>query len=941
LLGFLKRNSKKKTQNPANTARDLDKKRLKKLKVKKEKSLVKKRVVPKTAQQTLPYLRIADDSIFEVVSGRYSRTYEFDDVNYQIAKQEDQEDLFLRYCSILNSFDINVDVQVTIMNNKINRTDFQDIILLKERNDSFDEFREEYNNMLLEKISQGQNEIKRVKMFTISLQAESVQDARNKFHSFDIDLAANFKQMGSKIKEQDSNERIRTMKDIFRGVDVTIPEFSINDYKRGSERGYIAPDYFEFKGDYFMYDDQFARCIFIRELPASLSDRLISDLTDTGLNMLLTINIAPVDPGTALKVVKRQLTSMEQNKLEAQKKAIRSGYSADIISHDLKHSLNEAEELLDDLRSKNQKMFLVNCVIMHMADSYEQLNQGTELLKSTARKYLVNIGVLKYQQEDALASVLPLGYSKLKIRRTLTTESTAILMPLHTQELIQPNGMYYGLNAVSRNLIMFNRTNLKNPNGFILGSPGCFTGDTEVRLADGQCVSFKKLVEEMADREIWVNSYDLKTQHFVPTQARDPRITKHVKELIKVHLSSGDVLQCTLDHKFLSLDGKYIEAQHLESGINLMPMHQVVRTEMITLDEPVPVYDLTVDEFFNFQLACGIVVHNSGKSFAAKREMVNILLNTNDDVIIIDPEREYTNIGLNFKGEIVDISAGSKNFINPMDMSKDYADDENPIILKSEFMLSLCDLLIGGNVGLTPNEKAIIDRCVQLTYYDYMQDFDESKIPTLREFHAQLLKQDEQEARNIALALELYTKGSLSIFSNKTNIDINNRLIIFDIKDLGKQLKTMGMLIVLDNVWNRITKNRAMGRRTWIYSDEFHLLFTNDYSANFYFELYKRARKWGGVPTGITQNVEDLLLSDLARRMLSNSDFIQMLNQAPADRAELAKLLNISDNQLSYVTNSEAGQGLLFVGNSIIPFVDSFPKNTKLYRMMTTKLDEQ
>lgn len=788
---------------PSNSARELDKKRLKKLKVKKDKALIKKRTLAKTALQTLPYLRVADDSIIEVQAGRFSRSYVFDDVNYQIAKQEDQEDLFLRYCSILNSFDINVDVQVTIMNNKINRDDFEDIVLLKHKTDEFNEFRDEYNQMLLEKISQGQNEIRRVKMFTISLQAESVQDARSKFHSFDIDLAANFKRMGSKITEMDSNQRVGIMKDIFRGVDIVIPEFSIHDYKRGTERGYIAPDYFEFKPDYFMFNDQYARCIFIRELPASLADRLISDLTDSGLNMLLSINIAPVDPGTALKVVKRQLTSMEQNKLEQQKKAIRSGYSADIISHDLKHSLIEAEELLDDLQNKNQKMFLVNCIIMHMANSYEELNQATDSLKSRARKYLVNLGVLRYQQEDALASVLPLGFSKLKIRRTLTTESTAILMPLHTQELIQPNGMYYGLNAVSRNLIMFNRTNLKNPNGFILGSPG------------------------------------------------------------------------------------------------------------------------------------------SGKSFAAKREMVNILLNTDDDVIIIDPEREYMNLGLNFKGEIINISAGSKNFINPMDMSQDYADDENPIILKSDFILSLCECLVGGNVGLTPKEKAIIDRCLQYTYQQFLQDFDESKIPTLGDFHEQLLKQNEQEAHNIAISLELYTKGSLSIFSNKTNVDVNNRLIIYDTKDLGKQLKKMGMLIVLDNVWNRITKNRALGKRTRLYTDEFHLFFDDDNSANYYFSLYKRARKWGAIPTGITQNVEDLLISDLARRMLSNSDFIQMLNQAPSDRAELAKLLNISDNQLTYVTNSEEGQGLLFVGNSIVPFVDKFPKNTRLYKMMTTKLDEQ
>lgn len=940
ILEKISPDSKKAEKKAKKLAKELDKERLQKTKAKKEKT-VKKRSVPKTAQQTLPYLRVCDDSIIEVEKGRFSRTYEFDDVNYQIAKQDDQEDIFLRYCSILNSFDTTVDIQITILNNKINKIDFENLVLLKEKGDIFDEYRNEYNTMLLDKISQGQNEIKRQKYFTVSVQAENVQIARNKFNSFDTELAASFKQMGSKITELSSNQRLRIMKDIFRGVYVDIPEFSTKDFMRNADRGYVSPDYFEFKTDYFMFENKYARCMFIRDMPSYLSDKLIADLTDAGLHMLLTLNISTVDPHIALKVVKRQLTSMETNKLQAQQRAIKSGYTAEIIPHDLQHSLKEAEELLDDLRNKNQKMFLINCIIMHMADTFEQLNNDAETLKSTARKYLCNLGVLKFQQEDAMASVMPLGYSKLKIRRTLTTESTAILMPFSTQELIQNNGMYYGLNAVSRNMIMFNRKNLKNPNGFILGSPGCFTADTKIKLADGTDVTLKHLAENMSDKEIWVNSYDEKTKQIIKTQARDPRSTKRVKDLMYVEISNGEVLKCTPDHKFMTIEGAYVEAQDLKEGMQLMPVYKVVKTQLVTLDEAVDVYDITVDDYDNFQLSCGIIVHNSGKSFSAKREMVNILLNTDDDVLIIDPEREYANIGLNFKGEIINISAASKNFINPLDMSKDYADDENPIVLKSEFVLSLCECLVGGQFGLSAKEKAIIDRCLQYTYADYLQHFDEEKIPTLKDFHYQLTLQDEPEAKSLALSLELYTQGSLSIFANKTNININNRLVIFDIKDLGKQLKTMGMLIVLDNIWNRITVNRAKGKNTWIYMDEIYLLFNNEYSANFLFELYKRARKWGGIPTGITQNVEDLLRSELARRMLSNSDFIQMLNQAPSDRAELAKLLNISDNQLSYVTNSEAGQGLIFCGNSIIPFKDNFPKNTKLYKMMTTKLDEQ
>lgn len=399
-------------------------------------------------------------------------------------------------------------------------------------------------------------------------------------------------------------------------------------------------------------------------------------------------------------------------------------------------------------------------------------------------------------------STMPVGKNSIEIQRTLTTASTGIFVPFTAQELFQEGGMYYGLNALSRNLIFFNRKTLKNPNGFILGTPG------------------------------------------------------------------------------------------------------------------------------------------SGKSFSAKREIVNVLLNTEDEVLIIDPECEYVQLAKGFGGEIIHISAGSKAHINPLDITMDYADDDNPLLLKSEFVLSLCELLVGGRNGLTAAQKTVIDRACRMTYQSYFANPKKNPVPTLKDFYGVLIEQPEKEAISIALSLELYIEGSLSVFANPTNIDTNNRLIVFDIRDLGKQLKTMGMLIVLDQIWNRITQNRALGKRTWIYIDEIYLLFQNEYSANYLFELYKRARKWGAIPTGITQNVEDLLVSDLARRMLSNTDFVMMLNQATSDRVELAALLNISNQQLSYVTNSQEGQGLLFAGNSIIPFIDKFPTDTELYSMMTTKIEE-
>ena len=760
----------------------------------------KKRLIPRTAQKTLPYQRICDEYIFRVAENKYSKTYQFEDINYSIAKQEEQEAIFLGFCSVLNSFDTSADVQVTVYNNKVNKSEFNKMVLLKHKGDSFDHYIDVYNDMLVEKMEQGQNGIIRSKYLTVTVQAADLEAAQAKFTSIDLELTNAFKKIGSPINILTSNERVGLLKDIFRGVDEKIPQLTVKDFKRQADRAYCSPDYFEFKKGYFMWNNKYARTMFIKDMPASLQDHLLTDIANTNLNVMVTVNIAPVDPYKALKIVNHQLTSMRANKLQAEKKAIQSGYTSDIINEDLKHSLVEAEELLDDLRSKNQKMFLDNVVIMVTADDFDDLESNTETIEAAIRKHICSVSTLNFQQEKGLQSVLPLGNCTLKIRRTLTTESTAVLLPFSAKEITHENGMYYGLNALSNNMILFNRLMLKNPNGFILGSPG------------------------------------------------------------------------------------------------------------------------------------------SGKSFSAKREMLNVFLATDDDIIIIDPEREYTNLVEALNGETINVSPASTNYINPLDMTKDYSDDENPLVMKSDFILSFCESLVGKQ-GLTAKERGIIDRCLTKTYHEYMQDFEVSKTPTLMDFYENLKAQPEKEAQGLALSFELYIKGNLNIFAHQTNVDTNNRVVSYDIKDLGKQLKTVGMLIVLDYVWNRITKNRAMGKRTWIYMDEIYLLFANEYSANFLFELYKRARKWGGVPTGITQNVEDLLKSETARSMLSNTDFVMMLNQATSDRNQLAKLLNISDNLLSHVTSSDSGQGLLCCGGSIIPFKDKFPHN-ELYDLMTTKLDE-
>lgn len=784
------------------SARERDEIRLNKQKRKKPKKqkVRKKRVVPKTMQKTLPYKRVCDNYIFKVEENRYSKTYRFEDINYSIAKQEEQEGIFLGYCSVLNSFDTSADIQVTVHNNRVNKEKFNEMVLLKHKGDDFDKYVDSYNDMLVEKMEQGQNGIIRNKYLTVTVQAAYLEAAKSKFATIDLELTNAFKKIGSAITPMTSNERVELLKDIFRNVDEKFSPLTQSDFNRQAERAYCCPDYFEFKKDYFMWNDKYARTMFIKDMPASLKDCLLTDIANTNLDVMTTVNITPVDPAKALKIVNHQLTSMRANKLQAEKKAIQSGYTSDVINEELKYSLVEAEELLDDLRSKNQKMFMTNIVIMVTGADYDELENNTEAIEAVVRKHICSVSTLKFQQEKGLQSVLPIGNCTLEIRRTLTTESTAVFLPFSSKEISQENGMYYGLNALSNNLIIFNRLMLKNPNGFILGSPG------------------------------------------------------------------------------------------------------------------------------------------SGKSFSAKREMVNVFLATDDDIIIIDPEREYSPLVKALMGEIINVSPASTNYINPLDMSQNYSDDENPLVMKSDFILSFFECLVGKQ-GLTAKERGIIDRCLTITYAEYMQDFDAAKIPTLIDFYEVLKSQPEKEAKGLALSFELYIKGNLNVFAHKTNVNTTNRVVCYDIKDLGKQLKTLGMLIVLDYVWNRITENRAKGKRTWIYMDEVYLLFANEYSANFLFELYKRARKWGGVPTGITQNVEDLLKSETARSMLSNTDFVMMLNQATSDRVQLARLLNISDNLLAYVTNSDSGQGLICCGGSVIPFRDKFPHN-ELYDLMTTRLED-
>ena len=601
-------------------------------------------------------------------------------------------------------------------------------------------------------------------------------------------------------------------------------------------------------------------------------------------------------------------------------------------------------------------MFLLTFLILNTADTQRQLDNNTFQASSIAQKYNCALTRLDFQQEEGLMSSLPLGLNQIDIRRGLTTSSVAIFVPFTTQELFQTGkeALYYGINALSNNLIMVDRKLLKNPNGLILGTPGCFTGDTRVCYADGSSVSLAELVEKGSDY-VMVKAYDEETHKIVNAIARDIRIEKYVDELRQITLADGSMFRCTGTHLILDANGNYVEAANIQAGQQLSGGHTVIRAERLELPERIPVYDMSVPHRLNFVLENGIIAHNSGKSFSAKREISNAFLVTRDDIIICDPEGEYAPLVERLGGQVIKISPTSPHHINPMDLNLNYSDDDNPLSLKSDFILSLCELIVGGKEGLAPVEKTIIDRCVRLVYRDYLNDPTPENMPILGDLYQALREQEEKEAQYIATALEIYVSGSLSVFNHRTDVNIRNRIVCYDIRELGKQLKKIGMHIVQDQVWNRVTENRfskasrngesspadvPYQKATRYYMDEFHLLLKEEQTAAYSVEIWKRFRKWGGIPTGITQNVKDLLSSREVENIFENSDFIYMLNQAAGDRQILAKQLNISPHQLSYVTHSGEGEGLLFYGNTILPFIDHFPKDTELYKVMTTKPQE-
>ena len=898
----------------------------------------------KSAQDSIPYERMWPDGICRVADGHYTKTIQFQDINYQLSQNEDKAAIFEGWCDFLNYFDSSIQFQLSFLNLAASEETFARAINIPLQGDDFDSIRVEYMTMLQNQLAKGNNGLIKTKYLTFGVDADSLKAAKPRLERIETDILNNFKRVGVAAESLDGKARLAQLHGIFH-MDEQVPfrfEWEWLAPSGLSTKDFIAPSSFEFRtGKQFRMGKKYGAVSFLQILAPELNDRMLADFLDMESSLIVSLHIQSVDQIKAIKTVKRKITDLDKSKIEEQKKAVRAGYDMDIIPSDLATYGAEAKKLLQDLQSRNERMFLVTFLVLNTADNPRQLDNNVFQASSIAQKYNCQLTRLDFQQEEGLMSALPLGLNQIEIQRGLTTSSTAIFVPFTTQELFQ-NGkeaLYYGINALSNNLIMVDRKLLKNPNGLILGTPGCFDGETRILLADGSTPTFAELVEA-GITEAMVKAYDYDTGEIVDARAIDIRIEKYVDELKVIELEDGTRLCCTDTHLIMDADGQFIEANKITDGQRLSGGHVAVRVAFQRLPEKVPVYDLTVPKYGNFLLANGLIVHNSGKSFSAKREIANCFLLTNDDIIICDPEAEYAPLVERLHGQVIKISPTSSNYINPMDLNLDYSDDESPLSLKSDFILSLCELIVGGKEGLQPVQKTIIDRCVRLVYQTYLNDPRPENMPILEDLYNLLRTQEEKEAQYIATALEIYVTGSLNVFNHQSNVDINNRIVCYDIKELGKQLKKIGMLVVQDQVWNRVTINRAAHKSTRYYIDEMHLLLKEEQTAAYTVEIWKRFRKWGGIPTGITQNVKDLLSSREVENIFENSDFVYMLNQAGGDRQILAKQLGISPHQLSYVTHSSEGEGLLFYGSTILPFVDHFPKNTELYRIMTTKPQE-
>ena len=757
--------------------------------------------VPRSVQDAIPIRRVWPDGVFQA-GKQFSKTFSFTDINYSIAGKDEKTSMFLDYSELLNALDSGASAKITIHNRRLDKAEFERALLLPMKEDGLDGYRREYNEMLLSKVTGTNNSVVQERYFTVSVVKKNVDEARTWFSRVGTDLLTHLSRLSSVGRELDLPARLQIFRDFFREGEPAPPFDWNSQARRGhSFKDWFCPDAMEFESDCFRIDGRWGRVLYLRDYASYLKDSMIAELCGLNRSLMLSIDILPVPTDEAVREIQNRMLGIETNAANWQRRQNDTNNFSAVLPYDMEQQRRETREMLEDLTNRDQRMMFGLVTLVHLAESKEQLDSDTESIVSTARRHLCQMSTLRWQQKDGLDTVLPYGLRRIQALRTLTTESTAVLIPFRAQEILQEGGIYYGQNAVSKNMIVADRRKLLNGNSFRLGVSG------------------------------------------------------------------------------------------------------------------------------------------SGKSFSAKEEIVSIALATGDDILILDPESEFGTLTESLGGEVIRISASSDTHLNAMDMDGAYGDERNPLIEKSEFILSLFEQLIGAG-GVSAKEKSILDRCTYDVYREYQANRFQGEPPTLRELYHALLSQPEPEARGLALSSELFITGSLNTFAQHTNVNTKARILCYDIRELGEQLMPIGMLVTLDAIFNRVIQNWKLGKTTWIFCDEFYLLFRYPYSADFFYKLWKRIRKYNGLVTGLTQNVEELLRSDTARLMLANSEFLILLNQSATDREELSRLLHISETQLSYITNVAAGYGLIRCAGNIVPFENSFPRHTRLYRLMTTKPDE-
>lgn len=753
--------------------------------------------IPRSVQQSIPIQRIYRDDIWQS-GAKYSRTWRFTDINYAVAAHEDQQDMFLLYSAVLNSLPTDATAKITICNRRYNETEFRRTMLMPEQGDSLNGYRRELNG-IISQCTAGSNNLMQDKYITVSAARKNIEDARTLFGRVDADLTKSFSGLSSVLHPLCNGDRLRILHDIFNPGSEQFFRFDLDETMRKGHdfRDYICPDSMVFKPDHFMLGSRYGRVLVLREYASYLKDDMITELTDFPRNLVLSIDVLPIPTDEAVREVQGRILAIETDITRWQQKQNANNNFSARVPYDLDQLRSEATEFLDDLTGRDQRMMFATVTLAHFADSKEELDADTETLLSIGRQKLCQFGVLRFQQEDGLNTVLPYGLRRIRAMRTMTTESVAVLMPFKVQEISDIGGAYYGINPLSKKPIFCDRKRLQNPHGFVLGVSG------------------------------------------------------------------------------------------------------------------------------------------SGKSVGMKSAISNIILGSSDEVIIIDAEREYIHLANAFGGSVIEVSPNSRHHINLMAMSDTYGDDENPIAMKSEMLMSVLEQQMGaGSLGAA--QKSIIDRCTANVYRQARRGGGQDKEVLLTDWRAEVLRQPEAEAKEIALASEIIIEGSLNIFAHPTNVDMTNRLTVLDLYEMGEQLRPTGLTVALETIRNRVIQNRKRGVYTWVFIDEVYLFFRYFYSAQFLYRAWKRFRKYAAPMTAATQNVEECLKSETARLMLANSEFILMYNQAATDRAELAKLLNISEAQMSYITNAATGSGLIRVGSAIVPFVNQIPRDTELYKLMTT-----